>query len=45
MKRRRWDTAVMFMVLFPLLTGCWNAKELEHMFYINTVGIDYQENK
>lgn len=27
------------------LTGCWGAKEIEHMIYVNAVGIDYVNGK
>lgn len=33
-------------ILFStLLTGCWGAKEIEHMIYVNTVGVDYVKGK
>ncbi|WP_062197482.1 Ger(x)C family spore germination protein [Massilibacterium senegalense] len=28
-----------------LLTGCWNAKDIEKMFYIQALGIDYKDGK
>jgi len=35
---------VIFM-LSLLLTGCWGAKEIEHMIYVNSVGVDYVNDK
>ncbi|WP_339315093.1 Ger(x)C family spore germination protein [Paenibacillus sp. FSL R10-2734] len=32
-------------LLSMLLTGCWGAKEIEHMVYVNTLGVDYVDNK
>ncbi|MFE4712600.1 Ger(x)C family spore germination protein [Paenibacillus sp. NPDC056722] len=32
-------------LLSTLLTGCWGAKEIEHMIYANTLGVDYVDNK
>jgi spore germination protein KC len=32
-------------LLSMLLTGCWGSKELEHMIYVNTLGVDYVNNK
>ncbi len=28
-----------------LLTGCWGAREIEHMIYVNTLGVDYVKDK
>lgn len=28
-----------------LLTGCWGAREIEHMVYVNTLGVDYVNDK
>ncbi|TCS93615.1 Ger(x)C family spore germination protein [Hazenella coriacea] len=27
------------------LTGCWDIRETEHILYVNTLGIDYQDNQ
>ncbi|MEK3982760.1 Ger(x)C family spore germination protein [Paenibacillus sp. FSL K6-3166] len=32
-------------LLSTLLTGCWGSKEIEHMIYVNTLGVDYVDNK
>ncbi|GGH20887.1 Ger(x)C family spore germination protein [Paenibacillus segetis] len=32
-------------LLSMLLTGCWGAKEIEHMIYVNTMGVDYVNDK
>ncbi|WP_284286445.1 Ger(x)C family spore germination protein [Alicyclobacillus fastidiosus] len=51
MKRLRhkyWARIKMFLFLclcVPLLPGCWDSQELEHMFYIHALGIDYQDGK
>lgn len=29
------------VLISTMLTGCWGAREIEHMIYVNTVGIDY----
>ena len=28
-----------------LLTGCWDTREVEHVWYINALGIDFQDNQ
>ncbi|AZN43786.1 Ger(x)C family spore germination protein [Paenibacillus albus] len=28
-----------------LLTGCWGAKEIEHLYYVNSIGLDYVDGK
>lgn len=33
------------LLILPLITGCWNMKELEHMFYAHALGIDYTGNQ
>lgn len=33
------------LLCMVLLTGCWDFREVEHVNYINTVGIDYMEEK
>lgn len=51
MKRLRhkyWAQIKIFLFLclcVPLLSGCWDAQELEHVFYIHALGIDYQDGK
>lgn len=37
---------MLFLLLCgALLTGCWNARELEHMYYAHAIGVDYKEGK
>lgn len=37
---------ILLITLFSLLlTGCWGAKEMEHMIYVNSIGADYVNNK
>ncbi|MBD2861162.1 Ger(x)C family spore germination protein [Paenibacillus oceani] len=32
--------------LIPLLlTGCWGIREIEHLVYLNSVGVDYKDGK
>ncbi|MCJ8012000.1 Ger(x)C family spore germination protein [Paenibacillus sp. KQZ6P-2] len=33
------------ILLSTLLTGCWGAREIEHMVYVNTLGVDYVKDK
>ncbi|TBL74635.1 Ger(x)C family spore germination protein [Paenibacillus thalictri] len=33
------------LMLSTLLTGCWGLREIEHMIYINSVGVDYKDGK
>ncbi|MCQ6557285.1 Ger(x)C family spore germination protein [Paenibacillus mendelii] len=37
--------ALYVFLLCPLLTGCWNMRELDHMFYAHAVGIDYKDGQ
>ncbi|MCF8564702.1 Ger(x)C family spore germination protein [Alicyclobacillus tolerans] len=42
----KWMTRIRALLItclsVPLLTGCWDAREVEHLFYVHAVGIDYQ---
>ncbi len=36
------------LILFPsifLLTGCWDTREVEHVWYINALGVDFKNNQ
>ncbi|MFD0618716.1 Ger(x)C family spore germination protein [Paenibacillus sp. GCM10027629] len=33
------------MLFSTMLTGCWGAREIEHMIYVNTMGIDYEDDQ
>jgi Ger(x)C family germination protein len=33
------------MLLSMLLAGCWGSREIEHMIYANTIGIDYVKDQ
>jgi Ger(x)C family germination protein len=33
------------LLLSALLTGCWGTREIEHMIYVNTLGVDYVKDK
>lgn len=41
MTQERWRKAIVLCLLFPLLSACWSAREMEHMFYAHAVGVDY----
>ncbi|MET3847481.1 MULTISPECIES: Ger(x)C family spore germination protein [unclassified Paenibacillus] len=36
---------VIVILLSTLLTGCWGSREIEHMIYVNTLGVDYVKDK
>lgn len=33
------------VLISSLLSGCWGAREIEHMIYVNSIGIDYVKGK
>ncbi|CAN7465022.1 Ger(x)C family spore germination protein [Paenibacillus sp. LjRoot56] len=33
--------SLVFGLVSLMLTGCWGAKEIEHLAYVNSIGIDY----
>ncbi|XRG80554.1 Ger(x)C family spore germination protein [Rossellomorea sp. GAMAL-10_SWC] len=36
------------LIVFPsifLLTGCWDTREVEHVWYINALGVDFKNNQ
>lgn len=33
------------VILVPLLGGCWNAREMEHMFYSHALGVDFVDGQ
>lgn len=35
----------LFVFLIFLLSGCWDATEPQRMYYVNAVGVDYEDNK
>lgn len=35
----------LWLLLLPLLSGCWDVKEPERMYYILGLGIDYKDNE
>lgn len=39
------QSILVILLLSLLLTGCWGAKEIEHMIYVNSVGVDYRNDK
>lgn len=36
---------LILLLTLPVLSGCWNAKEMEHLYYIHAMGIDYVDNQ
>lgn len=38
----RMRTFLISCLCVPLLTGCWDAREVEHLFYVHAIGIDYE---
>ncbi|WP_270885113.1 Ger(x)C family spore germination protein [Paenibacillus aestuarii] len=36
---------MVIIIFLPLLTGCWGAREIEHLAYVNSIGIDYVKGK
>jgi spore germination protein KC len=36
---------LVFGLVSLMLTGCWGAKEIEHLAYVNSIGIDYVKGK
>lgn len=43
-KKRMLAAALAFVSLFSL-TGCWDAKEIQHISYVTAIGIDYEKNR
>ncbi|BFH59922.1 Ger(x)C family spore germination protein [Paenibacillus azoreducens] len=42
---KRIQCALVIMLVTTLLTGCWGMREIEHMIYVNTLGVDYENGK
>lgn len=36
---------IIFLLITFLLTGCWDTRELEHVLFVNSLGIDYKNNQ
>lgn len=43
MSRMRVITVTLLLPL--LLSGCWNAREIENLLYVNAIGVDYVNNE
>jgi spore germination protein KC len=37
-------TAFPFIISIFLLTGCWGAQNIDHLVYIDAIGVDYKDN-
>lgn len=35
----------MLFILLPFLTGCWDALNLENLYYVNAIAVDYKEGQ
>ncbi|MFF0829263.1 Ger(x)C family spore germination protein [Brevibacillus sp. NPDC003359] len=33
------------ILICSMLSGCWGAKEIEHLIYVNSIGVDYVKGK
>ena len=33
------------MISIFLLTGCWGAQNIDHLFYVGAIGVDYKDNQ
>lgn len=37
---------LLLLTLFmAILTGCWDFKDIEHVYYVNSVGVDYKDGR
>lgn len=45
MKRSIRVRAAALLLVVPVLSGCWDMKEIEHMFYANAIGIDRKDGE
>ena len=43
MKKNKRIVVFLFMMC-TFLTGCWDQRELHHVLYINSLGIDFKDN-
>ncbi|TCS96651.1 Ger(x)C family spore germination protein [Hazenella coriacea] len=42
---KKWLSRSLIVMLLVSLTGCWDMRELEHMFYVHALGVDYKNNR
>lgn len=35
---------IFLFIMCTFLTGCWDQRELHHVLYINSLGIDFKDN-
>lgn len=36
---------ILVVIVCPIMSGCWDITEPQRMYYINAVGVDYEDNK
>lgn len=42
---KKWLSKLLIVILLSSLTGCWDMRELEHMFYVHALGVDVKNNR
>jgi spore germination protein KC len=40
----KFKTAFPFIISIFLLTGCWGANNIDHLVYVDAIGVDYKDN-
>jgi Ger(x)C family germination protein len=43
--KRRMRVLLLVVLCSVLLTGCWDFREVEHLIYLNALGVDYEDGK
>jgi spore germination protein KC len=41
----KFKTVFPFIISIFLLTGCWGAQNVDHLAYIDAIGVDYKDNR
>ncbi len=44
-RTKSWHVIFSILLIVPILSGCWNAREIDKMFFAHAVGIDYQDGE
>lgn len=42
---RKLRLLVTMVLICAMLTGCWGSREIEHLIYVNSIGVDYVKGK